>query len=723
MTLSMTRSQLLGCLLLAAGCGKHLEPYQDPPGRVRNAPVSTGQHALRAMDSCDDLLVTLREREASIMRASIEANRRYAIAVVTDRDQNCYDPEDDGCGLFGLGCWMPGAAMDDRLATMPPSQNGASDFSTTNNQVAGVDEPDFVKNDGQRILVTADDTLYIFAAWPPTETQALAAIELEGEPERIFLAGDRVIVLADTGDPYACSYDPYYGSQPSAQTLQVTVWDISTPTAPVLERRAQLSGAFVAARLVDGVVHLVVDFPDLAAAPFEVWPEGLRRNLCNEDVSVEQLERKFDRLLEANLAAIAVAPLAYFLPGVVDQDFVAGALASTREQLFTDCADFYAADRPETGYLGVLSFPTHDDAILGATHIIGRVGEVYASAESVYVAVKEFVDQPGEGWESGWWGAREQTAVHKFSLAAGGAPAVYRGSGAVAGTVLNQFAMDEHEGALRIATTEWAERTNNLFVLAEAAGGAGLLTIGAVRDIAPGEDIRAVRFAGARGFVVTFRQTDPLFTFELSDPTEPRLVGELHVPGFSTYIHLMDPDHLLSIGFDADDSGMFRGVMLQIFAVGDLAAPELVHREIIGTRGTMSDATANHLAFNYFPSRNLLAIPIGICESDGFWNEELTFNGLYVYNVTAASGFELIGGVDHRDGDNVEQGCGSWWTDPDSQVKRSVFLEDYVFSFSSTRMKVNHVADLGQTLVSVGLPASEWQDAPECRPEREWLPD
>ena len=113
-------------------------------------------------------------------------------------------------------------------------------------------------------------------------------------------------------------------------------------------------------------------------------------------------------------------------------------------------------------------------------------------------------------------------------------------------------------------------------------------------------------------------------------------------------MHMMDENHLLSIGFDAQDEGhmaWFQGVQLQVFDVSDMGAPRRTHLEIIGTRGTSSEATGNHMAFNYFAPRDLLAIPMAICEESSGgsdYGDEMTFNGLLVYNVTT----DLIGGIE-----------------------------------------------------------------------------
>ncbi len=182
-----------------------------------------------------------------------------------------------------------------------------------------------------------------------------------------------------------------------------------------------------------------------------------------------------------------------------------------------------------------------------------------------------------------------------------------------------------------------------LSILHPAANGALEIT-GQLDNIAPSVDIRSVRYNGDVGFMVTFKKTDPLFVFDLSDPTAPTILGELKIPGYSTYMHFLDETHLLTIGYDADEMGdfaYFDGIQLQILDVSDLTDPHLVHREIIGSRGSTSEAATNHLAFNYFPSRDLLALPMVVCEGgdEGVYGDRMSFNGLMVYQVTADGGF------------------------------------------------------------------------------------
>ena len=240
--------------------------------------------------------------------------------------------------------------------------------------------------------------------------------------------------------------------------------------------------------------------------------------------------------------------------------------------------------------------------------------------------------------------------------------------------------------------------------------------MGELTGLAPQEDIRAVRFDGDRGFVVTFKKTDPLFVIDLGTPSAPKVLGELKIPGFSTYMHRIDPNHLLAIGFDADDHGSFAyfdGIQIQLFDVTDLANPKLLHKTVIGTRGSGSEALTNHLAFNYFPSQGLLALPMTICEGgdNGVYGDKLTFSGLMVFDVSLTSGITEHGRMPFVNTASVSQSngfggagtCSQWWSASTSGVKRSIFMDNYAIGISDDHFDVAALSELSNVLQSLPL--------------------
>ena len=161
----------------------------------------------------------------------------------------------------------------------------------------------------------------------------------------------------------------------------------------------------------------------------------------------------------------------------------------------------------------------------------------------------------------------------------------------------------------------------------------------------------------------------------------------------------------ISIGYDAQDHGdfaFFDGIILQLFDVSKPTEPQLLFKETIGTRGSSSEAATDHLAFNYFGEKNLLALPMTVCEGggDGRFGDRMTFSGLYVYDVTLEHGFRRLGGVDHG---TKGARCTQWWSSAGSAVKRSIFMDDLVFSIATDRMKVQRMTRFGDDLANIAL--------------------
>ncbi|HEX6767256.1 MAG TPA: beta-propeller domain-containing protein [Polyangiaceae bacterium] len=599
--------------------------------------------------------------------------------------------------------------------TVAPDDDGADDHSETNVQVAGVDEPDFVKNDSGTIYVLASDGVRVIDAWPAEAAHEVSRVSVVGEPRRMFLAGDRLIVYtrltsagqvglaSDTSEPSVPSsqgctygYDCRFTSE-GGLTL-ATVFDVTAPESPRELQRIALSGGFVAARRIGPKVYTVVHDQGLVSAP------GVVLGLEADDP--ETLDSEYERLTKAADDAVDALPAKYFLPWAKTVDSLTESVSDA------DACDEALVTRAAAGqsFVSVVSFDLTTLSGVSRSITAGKPGFVYSSADALYLAT-DGVDGADAVSPYGSTAADDFSTIHKFSLASGNVH--YVGSHPIRGHVLNQFSMDEQNGVLRVATTSGRvpdpSASSNITTL--GAGGNGLEKLGELSGLAPDEDIRSVRFDGDRGFVVTFKKTDPLFVIDLADATRPSVLGELKIPGFSTYMQRLDPTHLLAVGFDADDHGdfaYFDGIQIQIFDVSDLANPTLLHKTVIGTRGSGSEALMNHLAFNYFPSRGWLALPMTICEGgdDGVYGDKLTFAGLMVFDVSLEGGIVEHGRlpfVDPAQAAGTGATCGTWWADSTSLVKRSIFMEDFAYGLSDTQLKVAQVDALGDVLETISL--------------------
>ncbi|WP_437529845.1 beta-propeller domain-containing protein [Sorangium sp. So ce726] len=718
------RSFYRGCTLVSLlALGASFAACSSGSGSGGPAQTGLAQSALTPATSCDDVEALLRERLKQNMIKSVEVARKSALMEL-----------EGGCVWFGADGGAVGASSSGSASSGGPvpapneeaggggvDDGGAKEYSTTNTQEADVDEADFIKNDGENVYILAHGQFQIFDAWPAADMHRVASVAIEGEPKKLFVHEKRALVyssLSPSSSPdgevsYYSSGECTYGYDceftGDGTPLLVTELDISDLTAPAVVRTLKFSGSFLNARRIGTAVHTIVASPEPTVQGLSTWPEGLDIcSLSNQGVNpstVAAVNSAYDKLLEKNIALIDAAPLDIQMPSVEDTVYRDGVASPSSHTPFVACENFYLSNTGDgQSFLSVVSTELGTEA-LGQTTIVGRPGAVYATADSLYVASRH---QYGQTY--GWFyddgeTTPDATTIHKFALSERAAPSVYLGSGVVKGRVLNQFALSEHEGYLRIATTTGHlpdPNTHNTVASLKQEGGE-LVVKGMVDQLAPGEDIRSARFYGDVGFVVTFKKTDPLYTIDFSDPEAPRVRGELKIPGFSTYMHMIDEGHVMSIGYDADDQGdfaWFQGIMLQIFDVTDLDAPKLTHKEVIGTRGSASDAATNHLAFNYFTQRGLLGIPMVICEggSGGDFGDTMTFSGLLVYKVDTGAGFTSVGGVPHPLPDASADGngpsCGNWWSSATSFVKRSVFMEDYVYSVSEDEIRVANISDL-----------------------------
>jgi hypothetical protein len=631
------------------------------------------------------------------MRADVDQEFRSWLAELEPCETRHGDAIAESFGVGGLGLSGVGEGGGGRGEGIGLGSVGAigqaRSVSGTNNQVNGVDEPDIVKNDGTYVYLAMNGALRIVEAMRP---RLLSVTKLPGTPRNLLVEGDRAVVFLSMGEgpahPCTYGYDCSFASDGTPS--RIFVLDVKDRTHPKTVRRIDTSGSLMAARRIGEAVHVVVADNDSEAPEYETWLDNLPS--CSSKANVGETWARFEKLKRDDERKIRAAQPHF--PTLTDH----GTKRELCEIMHTPLADGEA-------FTSVLSFDLRDDETpVRAATIQSRPGAVFASEHALYLAVVHRRAAGTTRWYRFYESQDELSDIHKFKVGANAGDTRYVGSGVVPGHVLNQFAMDEWYDYLRVATSRGRVPDpaveSTVSILAETESGS-LVRVGAVEHIAPSEDIRAVRFDGDRAYVVTFKKTDPLFVLDLHHPDQPNILGELKIPGFSTYLHRIDPTHLLSIGYDANDHGnfaFFDGVVLQLFDVTKPTEPVLLHREKIGTRGSSSEAATDPLAFTYLDDRKLLAIPMTICEGggDGTFGDQLTFSGLLVYRVTLDGGFTRLGGIDHG---KAGASCRAWWSDGRSEVKRSIFMDDLVFSISPSLMKVQKMSRFGESVASIAL--------------------
>jgi hypothetical protein len=540
-----------------------------------------------------------------------------------------------------------------------------------------------VKNDGSRIFVLNGRSLIVVAAWPPESARIQSVTSLEGRPAEMILLGDRLAVYSQLG-PAGIDLRPGQSVSSSRDRFALTVFDVSS-TAPSPVYRHEWTGRYVSARRTGGVLH-TVSVAEQGGPSLVYWPDE------NIDWTRPGAVRDaLDRARAQNVTRIRAASLEDWLPR----------FSENGAPVARECGSYYATNvSARAGFTTVTSLDLSRLASRRST-LLNQADEVYASKERLYVTARHTWTAPAREGQV----RQDHTYLFQFDIPKDGGPARYVAAGGVAGHIADQFSLDEEGGYLRVATTRetrvgWTLRdlTNNLFVLRPS--GDKLEVVGELDGLARDERIYSARFDADRGFVVTFRQVDPLFTFDLSNPRAPRVAGELKIPGFSTYLHPLDRDHLLAIGRDVGADGrQFGGLQLQLFDVTNFASPVVQHRHTLGgSWSATSEATDEHRAFTYFASRHLLGLPF----SDWSPERRSSFvSTLELLTVSPAAGIAEAGTIDHSDLVRGTEGYYAGWS---PQIRRSVMMDDFVYSISYGGLKVHDARDLSRPVSTVPFP-------------------
>lgn len=498
--------------------------------------------------------------------------------------------------------------------------------SSTNTQEVNVDEGDLIENDGRYLYTAVGGSVRVV----DTSTGTLVAT-IPGDPgaePQLLLDGPRLAIIRQLWLAWP-------------ETI-VERWDVSNPASPRFESRVHLEGTLVAARTVNNRARIVLQTP-FGARIRQVVPNGDSPQALNAATA-------------ANRNVVKQAKAADWLPRSYNSD-QGGNPSSLRQAV--NCIEIgKPADTSGLSLTWVatidLNVPNPRLTASGSGGVVGDGNIVYASDQSLFVATnglsgrlvpQPVIAVPEPGFGTGAAVAprprpTSRTLIHGFNLA-GADGATYFASGSVDGRLLNQFSMSEFAGVLRVAVTTDGEgfgspQQSGVRVLQR--NGRSLDRIGTLNGLGINERIYAVRFLGELGYIVTFRQVDPLYVIDLRDPRAPRRAGELKIPGYSSYLHPIAPGQLLGIGQDANDQGQRLGTALQVFDVSDPNNPRQLTKLRVG--GT-SEAEYDHRAFLWWaPSRNAV-IPQATIEAGR------SFSGALVAKVNPDA-ITVQGRVEHQ---------------------------------------------------------------------------
>ncbi|GKW45528.1 beta-propeller domain-containing protein [Planococcus sp. NCCP-2050] len=542
----------------------------------------------------------------------------------------------------------------DSMATEESSSADAAggesgDFSSTNNQVEGVDEADLVKTDGSFVYSISDSSVVISDVRNPAEMSVAAKLLFKKDmyPQQLFLSENTLVVL---GSQY--SVLPTEGKindyQPHIGLTSVYLYDIENPASPQLIREFGTEGNINGARLTGEMLYFVTNvYPDY-------W-------IMEEQEDPELRPHHYDSNKDEEMQPLPYENLS-ILPGTMEGNY----------------SVITAID---------LTNPTENS--ISTEAYLGGSEQMYMNAENLYITASVYMpideaEQDDSPDMSVWQPQSANTEIFKFHLE--GESVTFVASNEVAGTLLNQFSMDEYNGYFRVVTTEgfaWDEAApskNHLFVL-----DGGMKQIGSVEDLAQGERIYSARFMGDKAYMVTFKETDPLFVIDVSAPSSPKVLGELKIPGFSNYLHPLDENHLIGFGYDTklepvkgeEPRVVTGGMKISLFDVSDFSNPLEKDTEIIGGPGTYSPLQYDHKALFTHKESNLYGFPVA--EYTEGENDSILFkgSGAMLFTITP-EGIEKAADLIK---DSTMQ-----YEDWETSVQRLLYIDDSLYTIANSEI-------------------------------------
>ncbi|MEN8239593.1 MAG: beta-propeller domain-containing protein [Actinomycetota bacterium] len=556
-----------------------------------------------------------------------------------------------------------------RTTSLAAGSADSASYSGTNVQVAGVDEPDLVKTDGERIFVVAQGELHWIDATGTPEI--VASMPLDGWGQQIFLSGDRLLVMTSDG---SFGFEPFEGRGESfarigghSQRVVLTEVDVSDPSSMEAVTTLMLDGNILSSRMADGSVRVVVRSSPVG---FDwQYPEG-------DGIRSEQ------KAIDANKELIENSTLENWVPWYILEDHDSG---TTSDGPLLGCDQVGHPD--EFSGLNMLSIVSIDlEAGLEPGNSIGLLAggqTIYASQDNLYVATSPWTDWAIPlGEDDIDKNETLSTQIHMFDIT-DPETAAYVASGDVEGTMLSQWSMDEYDGVLRVVVTDenpwWgSSEVPDTAVVTMQRRGDELVELGSVDGLGKNERVYAVRFIEDKGYVVTFRQVDPLYVVDLSDPVDPEVTGELKINGYSAYLHPIGEDLLLGVGQDATDEGRTVGTQVSVFDVSDPTDPRRMSRMTF--EDAYSDAEWDHHAFLWWAPEEISVLPLQRWSWDEKTGREDHFSGAAVLKISPQR-VKQVGEVRHPG--FVEEGCAECgeWSAP---INRSLVIGDTLFTFSET---------------------------------------
>lgn len=637
----------------------------------------------------------------------------------------------------------PGADAAPGSGSVPGrNDTGRPAFSDTNVREIGIDEPDPVKNDGTRMLALRDDgatlTLSNLQLTPPQDMRVTGQHRWPGNTpgsgmresiNGLFLIDTaQTAVVTSLGGSHAvmpmpasasstspaiatspiCTSEGCFpgGQNPVEPRTRLRVFSTPADAAPAESWMLEVAGALVQARRIGKRIYIVSQaglalpdgvrfFPDAPAgtsAGSSQWQDLIDATIARNELLIRQRSlAQWLAVLDVQQRGVGQAPASLFGP----------------EPDAARCASFARIDTDtRLAWLQLSTIDIDSRRIEQQTLLAGGEG-VYMSPRSLVVFTPWWrrTSRQGDNTQA----AGHHTLLHRFAIDGSGA-ASYQASGSFAGRLINDYAIHESSnGNLHVVAQAFGlEPYSYLASLAQTDAGR-LDVVGKTDPIAPGETLQSARFIGDRAYFVTFRVVDPFFVYDLSEATNPRKLGELKIPGFSSYLHQVGSNHLLGIGYDSGERT--RRIKASLFDVTNPADPREQSVLTLGDVYTGSDALWDPHAFTFFTpdsarNESLAAIPVRsyAFSAPNAPGQARSQSGVRLIRIDPALGeraLELIGTLDMTDLLNDGLTNGGWRA---ADARRAIFIGSTLYGVSDTAVRAAPLLDPATPTATLAVP-------------------
>lgn len=546
------------------------------------------------------------------------------------------------------------------------SSSNTKDYSTTNIQVENVDEADIVKTDGDYIYSISEDNVIITDVKDPKQPKVVATIQSEDDdiPEDIILYKDKLVVISTKGNQ---TQRYYYNNR---MNTVVKIYNITSREKPVLTKSYEMYEPYYTSRCVDNVLY-VISSGNLRKEDDEIVV-GYNEDNMEKEMSIDKIKYLKD-----------VKTTKQTLISTVDLNNETADIKL--DSYLMNISNAYVSENA----IYLLNQKYNNDSKIPIKLLFGFKG---------VFGLEDYYEMDSE---SGYY-----TEIYKFDIKEN---VEYKAKTKVKGKTINQYSLDEKDNHLRIALYD--NDGSRVAIFDE-----DLKQIGISDNVAKGEKMYSSRFIGDKVYFVTYKTIDPLFVMDLSNETKPKVLGKLKIPGYSTYLHPYDENHIIGIGMETKEiinrnsngkvistTAKVVGMKMALFDVSNVNSPVQISSVVIGDSRTTSAILTNPKALLFSKEKSLIAIPVNnysqdfeVTSSNNYetminnytkYGKPYNAEGYFVYNINVQDGFKLKGVITHEK-------TNATYYYSNSKLLRGLYIDNNLYTVSETMIKVNELDSL-----------------------------